>query len=373
MAKRKGKATTAFVCTNVDIKLDDKEYSRNLERALNYAHYELTTKELVKETTSYAKSNPVYKKVPFSVLSDYDFKVIGKYCSVINRGGVLKKPVQKKIDDLIGELAAKANEKTKDKKVAEAKKIAKKGIVISIQDRLRMKAENVCGEEFEGKVDELVKDYKSFDLKTFDPVGIMAKHELKQGHLRYIVKFYEPLIKELNEFVTDPDDDLKEGYKDLGKAGANKLIKLYQAITDAAGMIIKKSKANKKPRAKKAVPADKLIAKLRFKKDDLTLKLASINPVEILGAKELWVYNIKYRKMGVYYAFDSTGLYVKGASISNFSETSVQKTLRKPAEMVREFKGTQAKFKKAFKSINSIETKMNGRLNDNHILIRVFK
>ena len=372
MAKRKGSIAGTYTCSNVDVKLDAKVYAINLENALYYVHYQMSNKELVKEFTAYAKKLKAYKKTPFAVLPDYEYRVAGKYCFVMNRGGVLTEELQNKINTMIELVAAKATTVNASKKVAAADKEAKKGRVISIQDRLRMKAENVCGKEFEGLVDELVLNQKAFDLKTFDPVGIMATHELKQGHLRYIVKFYEPLLTELNEFLNNPDDDLKDGYKDLGKSGVKKLIKLYAAIIDAAGMIITRAKASKKPKAKKAVPVDKVIAKSKFLKDDKTLKLASINPADILGAKELWVYNTKYRKIGKYVAFDEAGLYVKGASITNFGETSTQKTLRKPAEMVREFKGPKAKFDKAYKNINSIETKMNGRLNDNHILIRVF-
>jgi len=374
MAKRKGKIATTYTCDNVDVKLDDKVYSRNLENALYYVHYQMSNKDLAKEVSAYAKKLPAYKKTPFSALSDFDYKILGKYCFIMNRGGVLLKPIQDKINTLLESVAAKATALNKAKKdEAKQKEAAKKGIVISIQDRLRMKAENVCGEEFENRIDELTLDHKTFDLKTFDPVGVMAKHELKQGHLRYIVKFYQPLIAELEEYLKNPDDDLKEGYKELGKSGVKKLIKVYVAIIDAAGMIITKAKANKKPRQKKVVPDAKVVEKLKFMKDDTILKLASVNPTEILGAKELWVYNTKYRKMGKYVAFDSTGLYVKGASITNIAESSTQKTLRKPAEMVREFKGAKAKFDKAFKSINAIETKLNGRLNEHCILLRVFK
>jgi hypothetical protein len=246
--------------------------------------------------------------------------------------------------------------------------------VISIQDRLRMRAEEVAGEEFEGLVDELVTDPKSFDLKKFDPVGKMHLNELKQGHLRYIVKMYEPQIKELEEFLEGNDPDLKEGYSYLGKTGAKKLIKFYQAITDGATMIITKTKATRKPRKKAVKPADKVIEKLKYQKDDQALKIASVNPVDILGAKEVWIYNTKQRKIGVYRAFDETGLYVKGTSITNFSkDNSRQRMLRKPQAQLREFKGTIAKFNKAFDAITTVDTKLTGRMNDQTIILRIFK
>jgi hypothetical protein len=65
----------------------------------------------------------------------------------------------------------------------------------------------------------------------------------------------------------------------------------------------------------------------------------SINPTDIIGAKELWVYNIKSRKVGKYVANEYLELGVKGTSITGFnSNLSVQKTLRKPEEQLKEFK-----------------------------------
>ena len=42
----------------------------------------------------------------------------------------------------------------------------------------------------------------------------------------------------------------------------------------------------------------KQVSKLKFLKKDDNLKLVSINPEDIIDAKELWVYQTKYRKLG---------------------------------------------------------------------------
>lgn len=371
---KKLKLNSGFRCDN--IKLDSKTYDFDLETALYKIHYNMSNKEITKEATTYAKTMKEFKKTPFSMLSDYDFRIVGKYLAVINRGGELKPDVLERILGLLGELAEKAQARSIAKKAAEkAEEEAKSKVkVISIQDRLRMRAEQVAGEEFEGLVDELVTDPKKFDIKKFDPVRAMHLNELKQGHLRYLIKMYEPQIAELEEFLQGDCPDLKEGYSYLGKTGAKKLIKFYQAITDGANMIITKSKATRKPRKKAIQPADKVIEKLKYKKDDQTLKVASVNPIDILGAKEVWVYNTKQRKIGVYKAFDETGLYVKGTSITNFSkDNSKQKTLRKPQSQLRDFKGTTAKLNKAFNAIKTVDTKLTGRVNDQIIILRIFK
>jgi hypothetical protein len=89
--------------------------------------------------------------------------------------------------------------------------------------------------------------------------------------------------------------------------------------------------------------------------------------------KELWIYNSKTRKLGKYVASDFNELGVKGTTIINFDETkSVQKTLRKPAEQLKEFKAAgKVQLRKFLEEINAVDTKMNGRINEETILLKV--
>ena len=138
-------------------------------------------------------------------------------------------------------------------------------------------------------------------------------------------------------------------------------------------MLAQEAKVNKKPRAKKAVPAEKIIGKLKFMKTNEPLKLVSINPVDIIGAGELWVYNTKSRKLGKYVAAEFNTLGVKGTSITGFDENkSICKTLRKPEEKLKEFKASgKIALRKFLDDINATDTKMTGRLNEEIILLKV--
>ena len=52
---------------------------------------------------------------------------------------------------------------------------------------------------------------------------------------------------------------------------------------------------------------------------------------------------------------------------------SMQKTLRKPAAQLQNFKGNaKTKFQKAFDEIKTTDTKLNGRFNDNTIILKAF-
>jgi hypothetical protein len=138
-------------------------------------------------------------------------------------------------------------------------------------------------------------------------------------------------------------------------------------------MLSQEAKVNRKPRAKKAVPAEKIVAKLKYMKTNEPLKLVSINPTDIVGAGELWVYNSKTRKLGKYVAAEYQTLGVKGTTIIGFNENlSVCKTLRKPEEKLKEFKAAgKVQLRKFLDDINATDTKMNGRLNEETILLKV--
>jgi hypothetical protein len=116
------------------------------------------------------------------------------------------------------------------------------------------------------------------------------------------------------------------------------------------------------------------VAKLKYKKTDEPLKLVSINPVDVLGASEVWIYNTKTRKLGKYVADSIQGpITVKGTSLVGFDEhASVCKTLRKPEEKLKEFKAaSKVQLRKFLDGINATDTKMNGRINEETILLRV--
>ena len=112
--------------------------------------------------------------------------------------------------------------------------------------------------------------------------------------------------------------------------------------------MIETAKVTRKPRKTKPKSATKLVEKLKYLKVDDKFKLTSVAPETVIGANELWVFNIKTRKIGKYIASnidpkgmgrDGTGLSVKGTTIIGFDEVqSIQKTLRKPEEKLKEFK-----------------------------------
>jgi hypothetical protein len=243
----------------------------------------------------------------------------------------------------------------------------------SIQDRVKEAAYRMT-EEIEEAIEGFQTDPESFDPKAFKMLNLLKGKEVKAAHARIIKTFYSRDLAELEELASGKaDEQLREGYSHRSKKQIKSLIAFYQEIMSACDMLAQEAKVNRKPRKTKVVPKDKIVAKLKYMKSNEPLKLVSINPTDIIGAKELWVFNTKTRKLGKYVASDFNDLGVKGTSITGFDEfKSVQKTIRKPEEKLKEFKAAgKVQLRKFLEDINATDTKMNGRLNEETILLKV--
>jgi hypothetical protein len=229
-------------------------------------------------------------------------------------------------------------------------------------------------EEIETAIEAFQTDPETFDPKAFKVLNLLKAKQAKAAHARIIRDFYARNLTELLELASgQADEQLKEGYSHRSKKQIKSFIAFLQEIESACNMLMQEAKVNKKPRAKKAVSKDKIIAKLKYKKSDEPLKLVSINPADIIGAQELWIFNSKTRKLGKYVAAEFQELGIKGTTITGFSEMkSVQKTLRKPAEQLKAFKEAgKVALRKFLEDINAVDTKMNGRINEEIMLLKV--
>lgn len=294
--------------------------------------------------------------------------------------------VTSKIDQAIAE--GKPNVEEARAK-AEAEK-AKKPYKPSIQE-LMFEASCAMTEGIEEFLDDFVRNTDPKTVKEFEPLKILRGVGCKMGHARQIRKFYEGELEEMAELNTkvakrDMDDmreQLEEGYSHLDAKQKKAWLEVYRKVVDACDIIIAESKATRKPRKAKVRTANDIVKKLKFKASDSTYGLASIPATDIVGANILVVFNTKNRKLGLYYANNTdpkglqregTGLSVKGTTIVGYDENkSLQRTIRKPAEFLPQVKKTtRAKTEKLFDTLKTTETKLNGRINGETILIAAF-
>jgi hypothetical protein len=241
--------------------------------------------------------------------------------------------------------------------------------VRTYQDRIREKA-NECIGELEGQIDTLIATKFSANVT---PYAIMHTMTIKDAQVRFILDWVKNKRSEFDEVLTTDDKDLKEGYSNFSKAELKKIVAYCdQVILDCQKV---SSTATRKPRKRKAKTPDQLVAKIKYCQEFAELKLTSIRPFDIIGSMQLWVYNTKTRKLGVYHAEDVGGLSVKGSSILNFTESkSVQKKLRKPEVTLPDVSsGGKVFLRNVIENIRAVESALTGRINADTILLRVIK
>ena len=239
---------------------------------------------------------------------------------------------------------------------------------ISIQDRLQGKVEDYIS-AVEGQVDEFIdSDYKM----KYDVYNHMLEIGCKAAHARKMRPFYVDCYNELVDVYNKDDEYVLEAWSHLKPKYHKKMMDFYGIIVDDLDRIIKNSTAQRKPRKKKTLSATRLVKALKYQQEFTGLKLVSVNPEKIIGANELWVYNTRYKTLGVYHAVNTIrGLSVKGCTIQHFDEdTSVQKTARKPKDTLSVL--TKRSLKKQLNNMKTKEQTMTGRINAQTILLGVF-
>jgi hypothetical protein len=360
-------------------------------KAKHFVHYEIESKDWLTKVKDYIKKN-YDKKIVANINRLPDWKVGGGSHWAVTAALLDTAPeivpedyktgIVRWVNKMAEEGAAVAEEK-KEEAVAKPKNV----YVPTIQERIAEQAQEAC-EAIEVWLDGFVTDKKNFDPKGFDFVSHFAKHKVSQAHARKIKGYYAgeleearliqslptpgEINREKDEHEKDQLQQLREGYSHLTKKDAAVYLAALEMLHGACDVVIDASKATRKPKAKKAPSKEKLIAKVQYKDRDDKLQIVSVNPLELIEATEIWVYNVKTRKLGRYVAETGQVIQVKGTSLLFYdTDKSVQKTLRKPEETLKEFKKAgKVRLRTFMEDIKTTDIKLNGRLNADTIILK---
>ncbi len=137
----------------------------------------------------------------------------------------------------------------------------------------------------------------------------------------------------------------------------------------------KKAAKVRKPREKKVKSAVDQVSKLKYQKEFPQLKIVSVNPAEIIGCNQLWTYNTKYKKLTRFDASGPNGIQVKGTTLTGFDiEKSLTKSVRKPEVTIQQLLSAgKVALRSILTDLKTNETKPNGRINTDTIILRVIK
>lgn len=246
----------------------------------------------------------------------------------------------------------------------------------NIQDILKDKARDAAG-ELEGMFDEFMLAGAP-TKHSFRPMDEVAKKNVMPQHISLLADVWKKKQNEFDEVAKGKDAQLVQGYQHLTKTQIKNILKFIEQVLGDLNSYISVKKAAKAPRARKAVPVEKQVAKLKylktFKDTASKLDLASIHPTKLHGASEAWVYDTAKRKLHHYIADDYSKTFtVKGNTLLGFDTAQSEvKTLRKPAEQIKEIMGSKPAARKYFKDIKAVSTTPNGRFNEGMIILKAF-
>lgn len=347
----------------------DDQFDSQLRRSFYYYNYYYTVKAIRKNLNEWVKKCGIFTKEE----SKHFDKVGDKYvpitaCSLImahESGMPLKERHIQFLTTTVKDLISKHRDDTDE----EATEVAAEPVIrVSIQDRLAEKTSENIG-DIEGHFDNVIKGVKA----EFKPHDFFVARNVPQAQLAKYERVFETRREELLAAQAKQDSQLVEAYKHYKAADFKRVISWIDNLLSSIEQYRGVKQATKKARTKKVPSKQKLIAKLNYALEDKELKIVSINPADIIGATELWVYNSKTRKIGKYVAQEFRTLSVKGSSIENFDEAkSVNKTIRKPEEKLKEFaKAGKIQLRKFLTEINAVESRLSGRINADTLLLKV--
>jgi hypothetical protein len=351
--------------------LGSEAYRIKLRDMLRWNSYVHSAKDVRKHATHYVKNIKQAKPEFIKEWSDFGEAKVGLTVGIVAKFAATKMPLTKEhqqwLDRGIEKAIAFGKQHANEGDDEDATPTTPK---LTIQDRMALQLKDIMVDlqEFEEAV-LMGESHKAHEVLNY-----LKTKAVPQISVPKIVSFYKPKLAELVEAQTTKDEDLADAYSHYSKTDFKRVIGFYNSLVDDCNHYHSAKKVQRATKKRKPVAKDKIVARVRYLKQDEALKLVSINPVDIIGCQQLFVFNVKTRKLFCYFAEDTAGqLSVKGTSIIGFDENkSVGKTLRKPIEQLAEFKKCGKVALRTFLAdIKAVEIKGNGRLNEDTVLLKV--
>ena len=223
-------------------------------------------------------------------------------------------------------------------------------------------------------------------IKVESVYDFCKEHNIPGAYCTKLIDQCEPLRSEYTGSLdartvkqderTEEQQDLYEAYECYNTKEMKDFIAIHdQAISDLERWS-KVKQGEKKARKPRAMSVERMIKKLQYKKEDSKYKLQSVDPILIPRCQQIWVFNTKTRKLAQYNAISRNGILIKGTTLKDFDTgASVSKTVRKPEQILSKIITTDGKIalRNMWDSIKTLETKANGRINSDTILLKVLK
>lgn len=237
------------------------------------------------------------------------------------------------------------------------------------RNRFDRKAEHVIA-DLEDKIDSYLKLGE-----IFRPGEFMKEKNVSKPVAEKLVEFYNPLYEELADAANSADPQLVEAYSHLSAKKLKSYSTFILCILQSLDDVVETAKATRKLRVTKAKPVGERVKSVQYKPEDPEYKIKSVEPVSIVGASQVWLFNTKYRVLTVIHSEDKNGLDVKGTTIQGLNEAStISKKLRKPEEVLpKVLQEGKVGLRGLMDSIKCKSNPGTGRINNDTVILRVVK
>lgn len=335
---------------------------------LRHYGYFYDNKDSLRWATAWVKKNMTKESLAyFSAAEDWRVSpTLGALCKMMTNGAIFTEKRMKWIDDKIQEVIVAG--KNRKENVTVVTNTTRRSIQDIVKDNTS---------DFIAGIEEVLDVYYKgawLDIDDYSVYNELKKVDAAYNTAKAVVDYYTPLKSELVELIDEKTPDLVEGYESLSLKQRKEYLKLVTLIIDDAEKYMASKKAARKTRAKKTVSASQQVSKVSYLKDSAEFKLTSIDPVSIVGASEVYLFNSKYRTLVRLVSSSREGFAIKGTTIQNIDiDSSSKKKLRKPEDFFTQAGNTKPKMSKSFNDLKTKAAEANGRINGETLIYKAFK
>jgi len=366
MAKAKKKIIKRIAKTGVAaIPLD-----KGFDKIKSYFHFELERKDYSSFLKTYVKKN--YSKKQITILNLFPSYIWEQYSHLAATAFCMNNNIEVP-ENYSNGLADYFSNKIVEgeplyKESLTKKQTTKNVVTLSPQQRLYNKINNTIMAD----LDDLEDQWMNGEETTLDLYNRFKYHGLSGSATIPVRQVLDGWLLDYEDALFARCDQAVEGYLHLKKPELKRRIKSCQEMLLDLDKIKSAAKATRKIRIKKPRAADKQVQRIQYKKEDPNYKLASINPLLIVGSSIVYTFNTKYKYLTEYITNSSNGFEISGSTIKNVSSDSRRISLRKPDEVLPTvLNKSQTQIDKVWKTLTTKTSEPNGRVNVDTILLRV--
>ena len=342
-------------------KLSKAETPEQRKEAFNFClyfvHYEIQDKTGVPHVKKWMKQNWDSETVnTILTMPDSTFWPVAKYAYCWNKLGWMPDDVSSWLNGCKDGWIEKAGKVVEKKESAGPK-------VVPIRTNLT---------DFANAIDDSIEHIIS-GAEPPDTQALIESSKLNRVEISEAVSTVEHMAQDFRELSQGQDEQLKEAYSHIKKVKLKKLLKFFNDLEVGLSETQQAAKITR-IRKKKPVDKNKLVRRLKYTPKFGELNLTSVDPVEIIGASEVWVYDTKRKRLGVYASEYANTLSVKGTVIDNYSlSKSYEKTVRKSEKITEFMQSRKNGLHKFMTTIRGKQFPAKSRVQASMVILKVIK